>query len=53
MRKISVKSFLFEPVIQEKISFKEISYLQLLWQFCLAQQNHSCSIAKGQDEGHF
>ena len=39
MRNISVKNYIeFGPVDREEISFKGISYLELWWQFCSAEQ---------------
>ena len=35
------------------MSFKDISYLELWWSFCSAQQNHMCNFGKGHYEGYF
>ena len=41
----SVKSFEFGPVYQE-MSFKDISYLELWWHLCSAEQNHLCNFGR-------
>ena len=33
--------------------FKDISYLELRWPFCLAQPNHLCNFGRGLYEEHF
>ena len=45
-------NFEFGPVVQE-MSFKDISYLELWWPFCLAEENHLCNFAKGYHEEQF
>ena len=42
----------FEPVVQEML-FKGISYLELWWPFCSAEQNHLCSLGRGYYEQQF
>ena len=44
MRYIYVKLFL---------KFKDISYLELCWHFCLVEWNHLCYYARGHYEEHF
>ena len=41
-----MKLFEFGPVVQEKMSFKDISYLELWRPFCLAELNHLCNLIK-------
>ena len=36
----------FGPVVQEEMSFNNISYLQLWWPFCSAEGNHLCNFGK-------
>ena len=38
MTNISGNYFEFEPWVQEEMSFKDTSYLKLLWPFCSAGQ---------------
>ena len=33
--------------------FKDISYLELWWPFCSAEQNHLCNIGSGYHEKQF
>ena len=33
--------------------FKDISYLELWWPFCSAEQNHLCDFGKGHNEEQF
>ena len=40
MRNISMKLFEFEPVVQEEISLKDISYLELWQPLCSVEWNH-------------
>ena len=47
MRNISVKLFLFEPVVQEKMSFKDISNLELWLPLCSGKQDHLCNLGRG------
>ena len=35
------------------MSSKDISYLQLWWPFCLAEQNHLDNFGRGHNEVHF
>ena len=44
MRKNSVKLFEFGPVVQEEMSLKDISYLELWRPFCSAELKHICAI---------
>ena len=34
--------FVSRPVVQEEMSVKDISYLELWWPRCLTEQNHVC-----------
>ena len=43
----------FGQVVQEEMSFKDISYLELLGPFCNAEQNHSCNFGRGYQEEQF
>ena len=53
MRNDSVKLlFEFGPVVQEML-FKDISYLELWWPFCSAEQNHFCYFSRGHHEEQF
>ena len=40
-------------MVQEKISFKDISYLELWQPFCLAEPNHLCNLGGGHHKEHF
>ena len=42
-----MKLFEFGPVVQEEMSFKDISYLELWWPFCSAEGNHLCNSGRG------
>ena len=53
MRNNPVKYFEFEPVIQEEILLKGISYLELWQPFCSAQRTHLCNFRRGYQEEHF
>ena len=35
------------------MSFRDISYLQLWWPICLAEQNHLCNFGRGHYEKYF
>ena len=37
-------------MVQEKIPFKDISYLQLWWPICLTEWNHLCKFGSGHYE---
>ena len=37
----------FGIVVQEEMQFKDISYLELRWPICSAEQHRFCSIYKG------
>ena len=50
MRTISVKLFCFGPVVQEKMVFKDISYLQLWRPFYSGEQNHLCNFGRNHKE---
>ena len=43
MRNISVKYFEFGPVVQDKMWFKDISYLEFWRPFRSVEQNHFCN----------
>ena len=43
----------FGPVVQEEMSCKDISYLELWWPFCYAEQNHLCNFGRGYQEEQF
>ena len=49
----SVKNFEFRPVVQEKMPFKDISYLELWWPFCSVAQNHFGNFGRGHNEEQF
>ena len=53
MRNISVKLFQFRSVVQEMILSKAISYLELWWPFCLAQQTNLYNFGRWHYEEHF
>ena len=40
-------------MVQEEISFEDISYLELWWPFCSAEQNNLCNFNRGHYEVHF
>ena len=40
----------FGKVVQEKILFKDISYLEFWQPFCSAGWNHLCSFSRGYQE---
>ena len=45
--------FEFGQVVQEEMSFKDISYLELWQLFCSAELNHLCNFGIGYTEEHF
>ena len=45
--------FEFEPTVQEEMSFKGISYLELWQSFCSAEHDHLCNLGKGYYEEQF
>ena len=45
--------FKFGPVVQEAMLFKAISYLELWWPFCFAEQNHLRYFGRGHHEENF
>ena len=47
MRNNSVKLSEFGPVVQEQMSFNDVSYLELLRPFCSEEQNHLCIFGRG------
>ena len=40
-------------MVQEERTFKDISYLELWWPFCSAEQNHWCNFEREWQEEHF
>ena len=44
--------FEFVPVVQEEMSLKAISYLELWRPFCSVEQNHLCNFGRGHHEEH-
>ena len=47
------KNFEFGPVVQEEMSFKDISYLELWWPFCSTEWNHLFKFSRGYYEEQF
>ena len=45
--------FQFGPVVKHKMSFKDISFLELWWPYCSAEWNHLCDFSKGHYEEKF
>ena len=46
--------FEFRPVVKEKMSFKDINYLELWRPFCSAEQNHLYNfVRRCHEEQHF
>ena len=45
--------FKFGPMIQEEMSFKDISYLELWWSLCSAEQNPLRNFGRGHYEEQF
>ena len=45
--------FVFVPVSQEDMLFKDISYLELWWPVCLAKQKQWCNFGRGHHGEHF
>ena len=43
----------FGPVVQEEMSFKDSSYLELWQPFCYAERNHLCNFGRGYQEEQF
>ena len=43
----SVRLFEFGPVVQQEMPFRDISYLELFWPFCSAEQIHLCEFGTG------
>ena len=37
-------------VVQEEMSFKNISYLELWWPLCSVERNHLCHFSRGYQE---
>ena len=37
----------------KEMPFKNISYLELLWPFCSAEQSHLCNFGRGYDKDQF
>ena len=48
-----MKLFEFGPVVQEKMSFKDVSYLELWMHFYNAEQNNLCNSSRGYYEEQF
>ena len=52
-----MKLFEFGPVVQEKVSFKDINYLELCPPppppLCSTEQNHFCKFGRGHHGEHF
>ena len=42
----------FGPVVQEAMSFKDISYLELWWPFCSVEKSHLCNFGRRHNEEH-
>ena len=42
--------FQFGPVVQEEMSYKDISYLELWWPFYSTEQNHLCNFMRNISE---
>ena len=53
MRNSSVNHFEFKPVVQEEMSLKDISYLELRQPLCSVEWNHLCSFGRGYYEEQF
>ena len=53
MWNIFLKLFEIEPVVQEEMPFKGISYQELRQPFCSAEHNHSCNFSRGYYEEQF
>ena len=45
--------FVFGPVVQVKMSFKYIYYLELWWSLCSIEQNHLCNFGRRHHEEQF
>ena len=43
----------FGPVVQEEMSFKDISYLELWRPFCYVERKHLCNFGRGYQEEKF
>ena len=48
-----MRLFEFGPVVQQEMSFIDISYLELFWPFCSVKQNHLCEFGTGHYEEQF
>ena len=48
-----MRLFEFGPVVQQEMSFRDSSYLELFWPFCSAEQNHLCEFGTGHYEEQF
>ena len=46
IRNISVKLFKFEELLVKKMSFKDISHLELWWPLCAMEWNHLCNFGR-------
>ena len=40
-------------VVQEEMSFKDSSYLELWWRFCWAERKHLCTFGRGHYAEYF
>ena len=41
------------PVVQEEMSFKDISYLELWLPYCNVERNYLCNFGRGYQEEQF
>ena len=48
-----MKLFEFGPMVPEEMSFKDISYLELLWPFYPGEGNYLCNFGRGYCEDQF
>ena len=53
MENVHVKFMEFEPVVQEEMSFKDISYLELWHPLCSADPKHLCNFERRYHEEQF
>ena len=52
MKTILLNYFEFGSVVQEEMSFKDISYLELWWSFSSAEHKHLCNFGRRYHEEH-
>ena len=45
--------FELEPVVQEELTLKDISYLELWQAFCSVERNHLCNLGRRHHEKQF